>query len=123
MRAIAGSRAQRGLTILGFMLVAAVVVIFVMVGFRVMPSYIEYIAVKRALQETLNSAPEVTNVQQFRRNLEGRLDVNYVDSIKASDVQLVREGNTITAYVNWDRKLHMVSNAYILLEFQAAASR
>ena len=44
---------QRGLSMLGFLFVAAVVVICVMVGFRVMPAYIEYYSVQKALEQAL----------------------------------------------------------------------
>jgi hypothetical protein len=115
--------AQRGLSIIGFLFVAAVVVAAAMIGFRVLPAYIEYLSVQRALNETMSAMADATNIQAIRRDIEGRLNVNYVDSIKAADIQLAREGNTVTAFANWERKLHMVGNAYILLEFEAAASR
>jgi len=41
-------QSQRGLSIIGFLLVAAVVIIFALVGFRVLPSYIEYFSVQKA---------------------------------------------------------------------------
>ena len=44
---------QRGLSMLGFLFVAAVVVVCVMVGFRVMPAYIEYFSVQKALEQAL----------------------------------------------------------------------
>jgi hypothetical protein len=116
-------RAQRGLTMIGFLFTAFVLVVLAMIGFRVTPSYIEYFAVKRAMQDALDNMRDVTNVQEFRRSVDGRLNVNYVESVKSSDMQLSRNGNSIVASVSWERKLHMVHNAYILLEFEAEASR
>ena len=37
--------------------------------------------------------------------------------------QKLRDGNAITASVAWQRILHMVGNASILLDFQASASK
>ena len=50
--------AQRGLSMIGFLFVAAVVVAIVMIGFRTLPSYIEYFTVKKVMAKTLQDAPE-----------------------------------------------------------------
>jgi hypothetical protein len=119
----AHGRSEHGLSMIGFLLTAAVVVAIAMVGFRVTPAYIEYYAVQRAMQETLNNARDLSNVAQFRKELDGRLGVNYVDSISASDIKLTKQNNAIVATASWDRKLHIVGNAFILLEFEAEATR
>jgi Tfp pilus assembly protein PilE len=113
---------QRGLTIIGFLLVAAVVVIFALVGFRVLPSYIEYYTVQKALEETLADQANITP-QDIRRSLERRINADYVESVRASDVTVSKEGNQVVASLEWQKTLHMVGNASILLEFQATATR
>jgi Tfp pilus assembly protein PilE len=115
---------QRGLTIIGFLLVAAVIVVFAMVGFRVVPAYVEYFAVTKALQDQLNVADAGTqDLESFRKGLSGRFNVGYVESVAPADVLLTKTGNNIVATADWERRLHMIGNAYILLEFEASASR
>jgi hypothetical protein len=114
---------QRGLSMIGFLFTAAVVVAVAMIGFRVTPAYIEYYAVQKAMQDTLNTVHDVNNLAEFRRALDGRLNVNYVDSIKSSDIEFSKQGNSVVARASWERKLHLVANAFILLEFEAEASR
>jgi hypothetical protein len=114
----------RGLTIIGFLLVAAVVVIFAMVGFRVIPSYIEYHSVRKALDDTMRGgAADPNNPAAFRTELARRLQTSYVEDVKASDVILQRKGTQLTAELAWERRLHMFGNMYILLEFEATSSR
>ena len=115
---------QRGLTILGFILVAAVVIIFAMVGFRVVPSYVEYYSVKKALEDTMRGGSvDPNNQQAFRAELARRLQTSYVENVKAADAIIQRSGNQLTAELAWERRLHMFGNAYILLEFEAMSSR
>jgi hypothetical protein len=115
---------QHGLTIIGFVLVAAVAVIFAMVGFRVIPAYVEYYSVRHALQETMRSGnADPNNPQPFRSELARRLQTSYVEEVKATDAILRRSGTGVTAEMAWERRLHMVGNAYILLEFETSASR
>ena len=115
---------QRGLTIVGFILVAAVVIIFAMVGFRVVPSYVEYYSVKKALDDTMRGdSVDPNNLQAFRSELTRRLQTSYVENVKATDAIIQRSGNQLTAELAWERRLHMFGNAYILLEFEAVSSR
>ena len=115
---------QRGLTILGFLLLAAVVVIFAMVGFRVVPSYVEYYSVKKALDDTMRGGNvDPNNLGAFRAELARRLQTSYVEDVKSADAVIQRVGNRITAELAWERRLHMVGNAYILLEFQVTSTR
>jgi hypothetical protein len=115
---------QRGLTIFGFLITAAVVVVFALVGFRVIPSYVEYYSVKRALEDTMRGGSvDSNNPQAFRTELERRLQTSYVENVKARDVILQRTGGQTTAELSWERRLHMVGNAYILLEFEVNSAR
>jgi Domain of unknown function (DUF4845) len=115
---------QAGLTILGFLLVAAVVVIFAMVGFRVVPSYIEYFAVKKSLEDTMRGGgADPNNPLPFRKDLERRLQTSYVENVKAADAILTRNGGQVTAEIAWERRLHMFGNASILLEFETSATK
>ena len=115
---------QRGLTIIGFLLLAAVVVIFAMVGFRVIPSYIEYYSVKKALDETMRGGNvDPNNLAAFRAELARRLQTSYVEEVKAADAIVQRAGTPIPAELAWERRLHMIGNAYILLEFEVNSTR
>jgi hypothetical protein len=117
-------KTQGGLTILGFVLVAAVVIIFAMVGFRVVPSYIEYYSVKKALDDTMRSGNvDPNSLQAFRSELARRLQTSYVENVKATDAIVQRSGNQISAELAWERRLHMFGNAYILLEFEVTSVR
>jgi hypothetical protein len=113
---------QRGVSIIGFLFVAAVLIVVALVGFRVLPSYVEYFTVQKALEQSLADASNQTP-QDLRRSLERRLSADYVDAVRASDLTVSRDGNTIVASLAWQKILHMAGNASILLDFEATANR
>jgi hypothetical protein len=115
-------RNEHGITIMGFLFVAVVVVTIALVGFRVMPAYIEYFAVKKALQTALEDAPSGT-VGEVRRAFDRKAGAGYIESVQPSDIQVARQGGVITATATWQRVLPMIGNASILLDFDATASR
>jgi hypothetical protein len=93
-----------------------------LVGFRVMPAYIEYFAVQKALQTALEDAP-TGNVAEVRRAFDRKAGAGYIESVRPSDIQISRQGGAITATASWQRVLPMIGNASILLDFDASVTR
>src|SRR5512137_645050 len=115
---------QRGLSIIGFLFVAAVVMTVAMVGFRVTPAVIEYYAVQKALADSLQDIRDpATTIADVRRSFDKRANTGYIESVRASDLEITRDRNQVTARVEWTRRLHLVANASLLLEFEATATR
>lgn len=115
-------RSQRGLSMVGFLFVAAVVMVVALLAFRMVPAYIEYYTVQRALENALadTNDPTLANV---RRAMERKLDADYADAVTAKDVDVVRSGNVVTASVSWEKKLPLVYNVSLLLEFDVRATK
>ena len=107
---------------LGFLFVAAVVLVAALLSFRVIPAYIEYFSVQKALEGALNDSKDMSKAD-IRKLVERRIGADYIDSVNAKDVEVTRANNITTASLSWQNKLHLVGNASLLLEFDASASR
>ena len=114
---------QRGLSMLGFLFVAAVVVTCVMIGFRVMPAYIEYYSVNKALEEALANTKDLNSAAEVRSAFQKRADAGYIESVNGKDLEVTKNKNEVTASVSWTRKLPLVANVSLLLDFDASATR
>jgi len=108
---------------IGFLFVAAVLIVVVIVGLRVTPSYIEYFSVKSALESSLRGAKDAGSVAEIRRAFGQARDAGYITSVGPSDIEVTKEGNVVYARAAWDSKLHLISNVSLLIEFEASASR
>ena len=107
---------------IGFLFVAAVLMVCALLAFRMIPSYIEFYTVQKALKDAIAETRDPTT-QNIRRFVERRLSADYVDSISWNDVQVTKTGNVVTASVSWEKRLPLVSNVSLLMEFNAEASR
>jgi hypothetical protein len=114
---------QRGLTIIGFLLVAGVVAIFVVVGARTVPAYIEWYSIQKAVEKSLREAKDPSVVTDVRKAFDKFIATDYIESVQANELDLTRQGNEITATVAWTRKLPLVANVSLYLEFEASATR
>jgi hypothetical protein len=108
----------------GFIFTAIVAVAVVMIGFRTMPSYIEYFTVKKILAQILDSVQGgAITLPEVRRLFDRRIGADYIDSVVPSDVEMQKNGNQITLSASWTKTLHMVGNVSLLLEFEATATK
>jgi hypothetical protein len=114
---------QRGLTMTGFLITAIFAVAVVMIGFRMVPPYIEYYTVKKILARTLEDSKQGFSLYQFRRDFDLKASADYIDSVQGSDIQVNKEGNNLVATAAWTRTLHLVGNVSLLLEFEATATK
>jgi hypothetical protein len=114
---------QGGLTMTGFLLTAIVAVAVVMIGFRMVPPYIEYFTVKKVMGRTLEESKQPFSLYQFRRDFDLKASADYIDSVQGSDIQVAKEGNNLVATATWTRTLHMVGNVSLLLEFEATVAK
>ena len=114
---------QGGLTMTGFLFTAIVAVAVVMIGFRMLPPYIEYFTVKKIMAKTLDDSKQGFSLYQFRRDFDLKASADYIDSVKGSDIEVNKEGNNLVATASWTRTLHLVGNVSLLLEFEATATK
>ena len=114
---------QRGLSMIGFLFVAVVVVTCVLLGFTITPAFIEYYSVTKALEKSLVEAKDLSSAKDIRAAFQRVADAGYIESVSGKDVEIIKTKNEITASASWTRKLHLVGNASLLLEFDASATR
>jgi hypothetical protein len=117
------ARRQSGLSMLWFMFVLVVMLVVAVVGFRVLPAYIEYFSVEKALNEALKDVQNPQNSNDVRNRFQRKADAGYIESVGGRNIEMERVGNEYIATVDWTRKLPLVGNASLLLEFHVQAKR
>jgi hypothetical protein len=117
------ARQQSGLSMIGFLFVVVVALVVTVVGFRVMPAYIEYFSVRTALSQSLADLQDVQNATELRKAFQRRADAGYIASVNSRDIDYGKSGNRWVASLAWTRKLPLVSNISLLIEFETRAER
>ena len=47
----------------------------------------------------------------------------YIESVQGRDIEIAKSKNEVTASASWNRKLPLVANVSLFLEFEASATR
>lgn len=112
---------QRGMTLTSFLVVLVVVGFFLYVGMKLFPMYQEYYSVRAAMKSLANE-PGVGSMEPARIQslFFKRLDMNYSDSLKPSDVKFDRRDNGWTLKVNYEVRRPLVGNLDVVGKFDSS---
>lgn len=84
--------AERGITLIGFMIVLALVGFAFLIAAKLLPMYIEFRAVKAAMVQVQNTPGSARlSPDQVWKILDATFYTSYVESVQRTDMQLVRE--------------------------------
>ena len=113
-------RTQRGMTLIGFLIVLAVVGVFAYMGMKLIPMYSEYYAVKQALQG-LATEPEIASKDpsKIRDLFFRRLYISYAENIKAEHVKLERKDAGYVMKVKYEVRKPLIANLDVVGRFEA----
>ena len=109
---------QRGLTLIGFVLVLVLVVFFAYGAMRIVPLYLEYHALINAMN-TLEEDPRAVKMSptQIKNKLINSLWVNYAtDNIQRKHMKVTRK-NGLQVRVAYEVRRDFIGNVDLILSF------
>lgn len=114
---------QNGMTFWGLMMVAAVFAFFVLLFFKLFPSYMEHAKVKTAL-ENISRQPDTKDMEkaQIKAAFERRFDIEDVSNIDLNKNLFVeKKPGSMTIRIAYERKVPIAYNVSALIEFDDSA--
>jgi hypothetical protein len=118
-------RKARGITLIGFVILLAVVGFFVYLAMRLVPVYLEYMNVVKSMEQ-VRSEPGMAQAppEQIRRALSFKFSTQYVadGAIPPQAIQVVREGNAQMLRIRYERRVPFVHNIELLVSFDKSVS-
>jgi hypothetical protein len=114
-------RTQGGITLIGFILVLAIVGLFIFVGMKLVPMYSEYYSVKQALKG-LSQEPGIADT--YPAKIEDlffrRLYVSYSENVKPEHVKIKRIDGGWQMDVDYEVRKPMIYNLDVVGMFHAS---
>ena len=114
-------RNQSGLTLIGFVIVLAVVGVFAYCGMKLFPMYSEFYSVKQALKG-LAAEPGIANTDpaKVKDLLFRRLYVSYAENVKPNNVKVTRDGQGYVVTVQYEVRRELIGNLDVVGKFEAS---
>ncbi|HUN70070.1 MAG TPA: DUF4845 domain-containing protein [Burkholderiales bacterium] len=107
---------------LGGLLVGAVILIAVaMVGMKLAPSYIEFFAIKKAVNAIAMEQRGGASVQEVRKSFDARATIDAIETVKGSDLEVTKDGGGLVISVGYRKEIPLVANVGVYINFQATS--
>lgn len=113
-------RNQSGMTLIGFVLVLAVVGVFIYMGMKLVPMYSEFYAVKTALRDVANESDvSQEDPARIKDLFFKRLYISYAENVKAEDVKIARKDSGYVMTVDYEVRRPLIANIDVVGHFNA----
>jgi hypothetical protein len=112
---------QSGITLLGFIIVLAVVGFFAFLGMKLFPAYSEYYNVVSAMEQIAREPGSSRwSPAEILTSLEKRMYINFVDEkyVNKRSFQIKRSGTGYTLSVKYERREPMLYNLDYVAKFE-----
>ncbi|MCZ4305809.1 DUF4845 domain-containing protein [Zoogloeaceae bacterium G21618-S1] len=115
---------QTGISLIGVLIVGAILGFLFLIGMRTVPVVTEYMAVKRVMNAIIESNPSPeTPVSQLRADFDKRAYIGDVRTVTGRDLLIVKRGNKFEMSVSYARKVPIAGNVSLLIEFDTGVLR
>jgi hypothetical protein len=112
---------QNGVTLIGLIFFLALGTIVTLIGFRVVPFYIDFFTMRGMLQNLATEKRNATD-RELRRDFEMRLSSNYLNGYNSGDLEIDRDQGYLTLIVPMSDKKPLVGGVSLVMELEAKGS-
>ncbi len=110
---------QRGLSLLGWVVVLIVLAVFGTAAFRMVPAYMEYNTIRSTINSVLDdNKTAMMSEHEVRGALSKRFTINQVDVIGVNDLAISKNGGDVTVGVDYEVRRPLFYNVSVVMHFE-----
>ncbi len=114
---------QRGVSLTGLIITLAVLGFLGVMAAKLVPAYIDYFAVKKMFSSMEQAGDFKLSVREIRKSFETRNTIESVNDVKGDDLEIGKEGGETVVSVSWSKKVPMVGNVSMCLDFYVTSAK
>jgi hypothetical protein len=119
----ASAHTQRGITFVGFIMIAAALIFVAITGMKLVPAYIHNAQIARIFKEiTSDPAMRDASIKDIKESYNKRASMNYITDITSEDIEINKEGGQLSLSASYTVRIPIAGNATLLLEFNPSSS-
>lgn len=111
---------QRGVTLMGLIVGLFVVIVLALFAMKLIPPYIEYFTAKGAI-EAIARERQASTPAEVRRAFENRSAIDDINAVRATDLEISREGNDIVIGFAYRKEVPLFANVGVYIDFAASS--
>lgn len=109
---------QRGATAIGMLVIVAIVGLGLYAGIRLLPLYLEYMAVVRAMEQTAKESDGGSvSPPELRRSLDRRWVIEDIKSVQPKDLEIKKISGGFSMRAYYRAEAPFISNVSLVADF------
>ena len=112
---------QRGITMFGILIICIGLILVVVGGLKVTPTYIEYFSVKKAVAGIVAGGEARGTVVEIRKAFDKRAQVDDISIISGADLEITKEGNDVVVGFSYPKKVPLFGNVSLYFDFAGSS--
>ena len=111
------SQRQRGLSLISLIFVGVIAVVLLTIGFKVVPSLIEYLAIDRAVQRIKN---EGSTVREIRNSFARYATIDDIKSISDKDLDITKDADGVVISYKYSYSVPLTDNVRLVIDYSGS---
>lgn len=113
---------ERGVTISGLVVWLVVFVVVALLAMKLVPAYMEYGSARNAIQAIARDRGASTPAE-VRRAFDARAAIDDITVVKASDLEVTRQGNETVISFAYRKEVPLFANVGLYMDFAASTAQ
>jgi len=115
---------QLGITFSGFIMAAFALIIVAILGMKLVPAYIHSTQISSIFKAVASDpAMQSASIKEIKDSYSKRAYINAITDLSPDDIEIVKEGATLSLSANYAVKIPLVANITLLLEFNPSSDK
>ena len=103
------ARQQRGMGLLGLLIIAIMVGFFVMSAIRILPGYLEYMSVRDIVTRVASEYDrDGDTFSELRRKLADYFNTNQIKTLNPRDIEITRDEGDVIINASYEQRIPLV---------------
>jgi hypothetical protein len=114
---------QSGMSLYLIMFLFVIAACSALLAMKVIPHYMEYKSIKRAILGAANSeAGKSGTVSEIRKAFERNVSIDNIKAISNTDLEIAKDGNETVVSAAWSARVPLIANWTLLIDFAVASN-
>lgn len=113
---------QKGVTLSGLLMWSAILIMIIVLGMKLMPVYLEYLAIQKSFAAIVNdSTLKNASPSEIRLSFNKRANINDIKVISGRDIKISKEKGRMILQADYSVTIPLFANIAVLIDFNATS--
>ena len=112
---------QRGISLVGLIMILFVVVVVGIFSLKLIPAYIEFGKAQNAIEAIAADRSKTSSVNEVRKAFDARATIDDIQAVKATDLEITKDGGDVVISFSYRKEVPLFANVGLFVDFNGTS--